>query len=263
MPSVTLCRIKRQRPAPSAARTATSRVRARARLGQNQTGDVGAHDEQHEHARHQRRRQRGRDHRGHEIVPQARDVGTPSFVALGILPGQARGDVLELTRGGLDAGSRVEARDHVDGAVTAITSIDVHAERCPDVRPFGKLEAWFHDPHDLVGPSVEPDRATDDRSIEVESPLPQLMRDQRDGCRLGRLVFVLTEAPADHRPFAQERKQRGGDAGAVDANRLLVVAEIELVAREDPEALETLHLVHPVAQVARRDVDRQPAQSRL
>jgi len=232
--SVSICRTRRRRVAPSADRTAISRRRGRG-PGEQQVGHVRACDEQHESDNgHQDAADASGDtaeRRRHELQWQRGRHQVP--IGVGIvrreLLSEHREVGVDLRR--CDAGTdAADTEDPVHAALRQVqrrTGGRMHREGRPQIReePGEQAgEAWRRDADDGEHAAVERERLIDDAGIGPEPLRPHRVR-QDDDRRRGRgPILVGQEAAPERRADAEDRKEVGGDDRA--AHRFALAAMV-------------------------------------
>ena len=206
--SVSNCLAMRARPAPRAARSdelAPPRDRAR----QQQVGDVGARNQQHEPDGGEQD-EKGRPHVAAQGVAHRRDRNGAGLVIGWMLPAQLLADAVHLGRRAVDGDARLQLGQGVNGPAAAAAIRLIVADRHPDLggrveEPLGveRLERSGHDAEDAERPVLQRDGAAHDRRIGAEAAAPQAIAEQRDAPAV--LAIVLRrEAAAESRPHTQE-----------------------------------------------------------
>ena len=168
------------------------------RAREEQIPDVGARDEQDEQDGAEEHERGVAQAGGHDRRPRPR-LEPPSFVFAKLPPElliDAAGDRRQLRVGLLQAGPRLEPRQHRELADVARHPRWVAAPRNPQIRPEQK-QAGRHHADDRRGLTADPDRAADDLAIPAEAALPDAMADDRDRWPVrGQLVRPESPAPA-------------------------------------------------------------------
>src|SRR5687767_13261543 len=85
-----------------------------------------------------------------------------------------------------------------------------HPNRPPEVyvaAHFDTKEARRRDADDGEGEIIEPDFAAHYARIEAEPALPEVVADDGDGLRAGRLIIFLCQRPTGDCAYAQHRKE--------------------------------------------------------
>ena len=228
---------------------------------QQQTGDVGAGDEQDEGDRAGEQQEEGPGI-GHHALLQAHQLDP---VVGGVLLAQVGGHRLGLRPRPLEVEPRPQAGDDAEEVETPRRPFGVELERHPDVGLVAEREpAGEHADHgDRL--AVEDDGATDDRRIAGEAPLPEAVADHRHPGRRRRLLVGVEQATG-HRLHPQHRQQSGRGADTVEPLRLAVPGEVRAPprhrrhGREDPvlpAPVEVLRVRHRRVGERRLDVANQ------
>ncbi len=229
------------------------------RAREQQVGDVGAGDQQHEgdgaKNREERRPAGAADEAGLErLEPQAGHV-------LGL--GLVGGDHLIRDRPQLGAGLRC-------GRAVAQTAEDAqHArgpgplpfggnERCPDLRRFGERLTAGHHADDRGRPAVDAKRAAEHAGIRAVARAPNSGADDDDGLRARALVGV-DEIAAEGRRLPEHRERVGGEIRALHLfGQVTSVAEVHRRAAVAGEPGEMARLRPPLLQLDERRVAAAP-----
>ena len=230
-------------------------VLARRAALQQQVGDVGADDEQHQRADAEHHREQRR----HPITgADVEHAGGQSDVAIlrearrqpgaGRLRGGARG---------LERGARGEAPEHGQPPHASLgeqmgTSADLrlHRHRNPEIHREmgdGAVEVGRRDAHDRHGVVADPERTADHAGVTREAPLPERVADHDDRGAALDGILAGDEAAANHRLHAehvevvrarQHAPYRFGDARLRHGAR----AQVEAADAERGQALERLRV---------------------
>ena len=179
-----------QAPAAAADRGAHRQLAlARGRSHQQQVGDVGAGDQQHEHDRAHQRHQL-RPHIGHQVGMHRLDA---EIRVGGLLDGKARAQVgrqpVEFRLGLIKGDTRLQPGNHAQEHVVTRSRLVVHAVGDHDVGArldVGAGRKQQFEPRrqhaDDVGAAIaEFNAPADDRRITAVAALPELVAEDRDG----------------------------------------------------------------------------------
>ena len=161
------------------------------RARQQQVGDVGAGDEQHERDRAHQRPEHRLDLRADDEVEERRDLRRDVLVAVLVLIRKLRGDVLHLAAGLLERGAVGQAAVDHEGSPLARQPEYRRplGHRHPDLALERPFEAVGHHADDRGGNRVDADRFADDRGIGRIARFPDAAADQRNRRRA--LLVVL------------------------------------------------------------------------
>ena len=184
--------------------------------GEQQVGDVGARDEQHETDRGQQHQQ-GRPAVAHQVLVQQHGVEPGLGVDLvGKRRGVTAGDDFDLV-GGLrerDAGFETALHQQVAGAAVDQVGRQAFEVKDPGGPRLGlverKTEPGRQDADDRLGYAVEREALAEDGRVGAESFLPDRMSEQHDRRAAGP-VFVRGEHPAEQGTDAEGGEKIGRD----------------------------------------------------
>ena len=179
---------------------------------------------------------------------------------------ERRGHGIEIRLGLRAADAGLQARERrvaVRPSVVIAQGFGVEEERLPDLdRAIGELEPGRHDANDLCRPAIDRNRLPDDRPTGAEPPRPERVT-QDDHIVAARLILTRDERAADLRGRAEQRKERGGHDGAVDALGVSAAGEVEahrVVRGHLFEHVTAIAIVHILAGGGRDVVEAGPAQ---
>ena len=166
----------------------------RGRARQQQVGDVGAGDQQHETDGAEQNQQRARDIADDLLVHRHQPHAEPCIGR--ILAFEPRGDPIHVRLRGAARDARAQAADDRQPERAArLHQLREPFRGCkwrPELRFLGVGEAFRHDADHLVRHAVEHHRAPDDSGIAAKSPLPEPVREDhgeltsRRACRARR-----------------------------------------------------------------------------
>ena len=229
--SVMSCWSSRSRVAPSAVRTAISFERV-GRAGQEQVGDVGAGDEEHEADRAQQHQQR-RAHVPGGLDAERGDEQAPVVgVVVRVVALELLGDGPHLPRGLLHRNPWSHARDEVEelrGAVVVRHLIGLEDERGPDLGVAVEEipEPARHHPDDFVALAVQGEATAHDVRRTPEDPPPGIVAQNRDPIVPG-AVLTRLQGPSQQRGHLERGEELAGHALALQAHRLVDAGEVRL-----------------------------------
>ncbi len=233
----------------------------RLRAREQQVGEVGARDEQHEPDGALQDPERGR-HVADDVVLE-RVVAQP--VRRGVRHVRVRRDRLPLAQHAVEvvAGLRqrdaiLQPADQVERVAAAAAGMGgVDGDRLPQFHALVvHVEPAGHDAHDARRDAVDLHRAADGRRAAVERLPPEIVREQRDGLGAGQRVGAR-EQPAGERFDAERGQQvvadfcghrtrrtvgpqvgRAHPVGADAFEGPVHLPEVEELGRRDPELVE-------------------------
>ena len=217
---------------------------------QQEVGDVGARDQQHQrHGAQQdqhRRLRQAADHLGHRLHDDA-----PLLLEVGILRVQLLLDALEIRVGARDGGrGREPAEDaapvpRARGAVAARRQHHRHEERVVLHHPRAPGQHADHGARDLV----EHHSAPDDAGVGAEAGAPEVFRDHHDVGVAAGTVLVRQESAAQQRRDAQHLQELVTHLHAVQALGH-VAAKVVADRHRDRQCVKCLLVLAPVEERA-------------
>jgi hypothetical protein len=226
---------------------------ARAGAHQQQVGDVGARDEQHEADRAEQDDEVGLG-AAREGVGERLGEGRAPAVRVGVECARALGHGAHLGVGlpDRDAGAH-QAHDLQEVVAAVLRVLRVEGHRRPDLAGVqGELELVGHDADDRARAVVDADGAADDVGVGAEALAPEAVLDEDDGVGAGP-ALLLAEGAAALGARGEHAEERGRDARAGDALGLLALVEAEVLLAVGGQLLEDAGLLAPVEVVGGRD----------
>ena len=181
----------------------------RDRAGENEVGDVGARDQEHEAHGPEQDEQRRPDV-ADEVLVEGQDGGAPALVVRRVLRGQPGRDGVHLGPRRIQRDAVLQAGEHAEVVNRPQRPVlRRQNERDPDagLRRIGQLLRKHA--HDLVALAVQDHGASDDGGTGAEAALPHLLGDDRH--ILAGLVVAGGEGAADQRARAHDRKELARD----------------------------------------------------
>ena len=126
----------------------------------------------------------------------------------------------------------------------------VEEHRLPDFNAgIGILERCRHHADDLHRPAVERNHPADDGGVRLESPSPQPVTQHHDLLQAG-LFLRARERPAHLRGHAKQRKETGGDDGALEALGFPDPGEVEADCVVGRDVLEGVGAIPVIGELA-------------
>ena len=251
-----------QTPASRAERRADADFTlTRSRAREQQVGDVGTGDEQHDTDR-PKQHEHPRFGAGPEhVIDQRPDANQVILVPHRVRVQYRRADLRHLSLGLLERHARLQPRD----------ALQVIAARADHTRAFVRrndvrdpqvgwaqrsdriLEIGRHDPDHFVGAPLERNRAADDAGVAGEPPAPQSITE--DDEFLPSVDFVVgRERPANRRADAEHVEEPGGDPLRAEVLRFRPwLPQCDGAAGDRCDRLEHLLLRDPVGVILGRD----------
>ena len=215
----------------------------RGQASEEERGDVGARDEQHEsdcaEQRVERRLERT-DQRGHEEPRLGDGVGVEPRAELLAVAARDRQQLLLRVR---ERHAGLQSRDGLRVACAGLHLRRREAADLEDARrehlhlTERRAHARRHDADDFPRLAVERDRLADQRGAAAESRLPDLVA-QDAHRRSVRRVFVLVKVAAERRQDAERRQERRAHAQAVQLLGIAVAGQREVVECRDADGVE-------------------------
>ena len=145
--------------------------------GQQQVGDVGARDQQHEGHRAGQDEER-RPHVTGQLIAQRDDARRPAGVEVGKHPRQLGRNVSHVELRLLDGHARLQPSDNHERPATRRSRLRREADRQPHVDALvEKREAGRHDADDGVRRALRHQRFVEDSRIGAEAAFPQSIAD--------------------------------------------------------------------------------------
>src|ERR1700678_2127430 len=164
----------------------------------------------------------------------------------------------------LRQGQRYSRLEASDGAVLEVVRLILlfigsethghpHIAMVQPARVKGKLEAARHDADDGVGTAIEIDGFSNDLRIGLKALAPQGITDQGNGRRV--FVLALGEAAAQHRLYAEQGKQRSGDALGFCLKRFACAADFESSLKKAGNLRKGMVVAGEADHIGRRNID--------
>ena len=206
---------------------------------EQQVGDVGAGDQQHEADRAHQRPEDQRNLRAGDAVVVENEIGLDVLVGVGKI-------VRELVFDDLQLGARLRQRhtgfqpphhlELADGALGIAQLRRQRRHRNPEIGIERELHVRRHHPDHRGHQTVDLDTAADHLRIAAVAVLPNPVPEHHGRLR-ARAIVSRTEVAADHRTLADHLKRVGGDVGAAELlGRLAFVRHVDARAHEHRQA---------------------------
>ena len=237
----------------------------RQRPRQQQVGDVGARDQQHESHRRAQHDERETDTPDCLLLQRqhAKRQSAVGGIEIRMVPPQVRGESLELGSRLLDRRARRQRReDVVVLAVSDPRRVGRQRQRQQDLRLLDdaerrhdlarELEGGRQHPDHFVRLTVQRQRAADGVGAAAVAAHPRAVRQQCLAARARRVVGGGEEG-ADERLRAEHCQQVRGDADRPYPLRLAVAGEVRVGADRDRHRLEAADRVLDVEVLRRRE----------
>ncbi len=225
------------------------------RARQQEIGDVGTGDEEHEEHRHQANGPRLPRGAVHDLVEQGHGVRAHPQVTGRIKLRDLLGDAAELAVQLVEGRPRAQQPHHPQVMARA-KRIGSDLEGRVEVAPL-VAEAGRQDPDDGVGLPVEPDRTADRLRIGTEMDAPERIGEHHHFAAPGLLLFGLEKA-ALRGLNAEDGKEVRAHAGAAHPFRAPAVGHVVVAARVGGHG-HRLALPPPIHEVGNRDAALLPA----
>jgi hypothetical protein len=247
--SATSCRSRRRRL--GAERGAhRDLARARGRAHQQQVGDVGAGDQQHEPDRAHEDQQR-RLHVADDLVAHRRQLDRqPRAVGLGVLRLQPPVHGRQHAARAVQRHPRLEPSDHRQ-ELGATAEGRVGALRHQQVGGARQHQPGRRDADHRARDAVERDRPADDRRVATEAPLPEGVA-EHDDARHAAALLVGREAAAEHRRRAEHAQVVGRHRRAARALGRTVAGDVVRRVAVRGQLAGAGEAVAPVEEVGQR-----------
>ena len=218
---------------------------------EQQVGDVGARNQEHQHHGAHHRGGRDLERQRHQFVAQRSGPCAPAIVvAIGAC--ELAGDFGQLTAGRRDRCVRRQTATRGQRALATGGGVFERHHRDPELRDLRKLKTGRHHPNHGVGRAVDDQHAADDRLVGGVAALPEAVAQHHDRRRPGPIV-VRCELPADHRMHTEQRKEVPRHRRSLEPLGFDAFGNRQASVGIGGEAGEAARLRLPVAEVLIRD----------
>ena len=216
---------------------------------EEQVGDVGAGDEQHEPDRPQEQPHPGDRLAAQEVVLQRLDARAPPRVRAGVLLGDALGDRLHVRVGLLQGHVGLQAAHHQQPVEVVVDLLGGESEGHVQVVHDPVGGPGSEDPHHGVGLAVQPDLTADDVAVGPEPLLPEAMGQDEDLIP-AHLAFLGQEVAAQEEAVPHHRHEPRGRELCSSLVRAIADGQAHVPAGPGVQVLEDRGLALPLEKVA-------------